>query len=103
VQALLSGGELITKPLVFAGKELIINFSTGAAGSIRAEIQDDDGTPIPGYTLADSEETFGDELARVVSWKGGSDVGRLAGRPIRLRLALKDADLYAIQFRAIAE
>ena len=57
--------------------------------------------PFPGFKLADANEIVGDEIARDVSWKGvhGSDVSQLAGRPIRLRFAMKDADLYAIRFR----
>jgi hypothetical protein len=35
----------------------------------------------------------------VVVWKQGSDVGKLAGQPIRLRFVLNDADLYAIRFQ----
>ena len=31
--------------------ELVVNFSTSAAGSLRCEIQDADGEPIPGFTL----------------------------------------------------
>jgi hypothetical protein len=55
---------------------------------------------IPGVVLplADSTEIIGDELERAVTWKGGDDVGRLAGRPVRLRFVMKDADLFAVQF-----
>lgn len=102
VQAPLTGGELLTQPLEFTGSELTINFSTGAAGSIRVELQQANGMPIPGYTLDDCEVTFGDELDRVVFWKGGSDVSGLAGQPVRLRVVLQDADLYAIRFRSPA-
>ena len=42
---------------------------------------------------------FGDALDRVVTWKGGNDVSRLAGQPVRLRFVLRDADLYALQFQ----
>jgi len=99
VQAPLSGGELVTKPLTFEGRELVINYSTSAAGSVQVEIQDAEGNPIDGFTLAQCPEIFGDDIARVVSWEGGSDVSALAGRPVRLRFMLKDADLYSIQFR----
>jgi hypothetical protein len=34
-----------------------------------------------------------------VSWKNGTDLNSLAGRPIRLRFVLKDADVYSMQFR----
>jgi hypothetical protein len=100
VQAPLSGGELVTKPLVFAGKHLELNFSTSAAGGICVELQDADGQPVPGFTLADCAEIYGDALERVVLWKGGSDVSSLAGKPVRLRFVIKDADLFSFRFVA---
>ncbi len=93
------GGEMLTKPLVFAGKALEINYSTSAAGSVRVEIQDAAGKPIPGFALADCPEIFGDRIEQVVAWKGGTDVSKLAGRPVRLRFVMKDADLYSLRFR----
>jgi len=35
----------------------------------------------------------------LVAWRAGPDVSRLAGQPVRLRFVMKDADLFAIQFR----
>ena len=99
VNAPYKGGQVITKPLTFAGKELEINFSTSAAGSIRVGLLAPDGTPIRGYTASDCPEIIGDEIARVVRWKGGSDLSALAGKPVRLRFVLKDADLYSFRFR----
>ena len=99
VRAPYAGGEMVTKPFTFAGKELELNFSTSAPGSIRVEIQDDRGRPLPGYGLADCPEIIGDRIAGTVVWKGGGDVSKLAGKPIRLRFVMKDADLYAIAFR----
>lgn len=99
VNAPLKGGELITKPITFTGSKLALNFSTSAAGSVQVEIQDPDGKPYPGFSLADCEETFGDSIERTVVWKGGDDVSALAGKPIRLRFALKDADLFAYRFQ----
>lgn len=63
------------------------------------EIQDADGKPITGYTLDESSEIYGDEVKRIVAWQSGSDVSPLAGRPIRLRFVIEDADLYSIRFR----
>ena len=99
VNAPYGGGEMVTRPLRFTGSELEINYSTSAAGSIQVETQDADGNPIPGFTLSDCPEIIGDEIGRVVSWKSGADLSRLAGVPIRLRFAMKDADLFAIRFR----
>ena len=98
-QAPLTGGEVVTKPLLFDGNELAINFSTSAAGSVRVEIQNPEGEVIDGFALSDSTEMYGDQIERVVTWEGGSDVSKLAGTPIRLRFVLHDADLYAFQFR----
>jgi hypothetical protein len=99
VRAPYGGGELVTKPLTFTGKELSLNFATSAAGGIRIEIQDAAGKPLPGFTLADAVETIGNEIDRTVRWKSGSDISTLAGKPIRLRLVMRDARLYALQFR----
>ena len=94
-----AGGEFRTKPLLFAGNKLVINYATSAAGSIRTEIQDAAGAPIAGYTRDEATEIIGDEIARVVTWKGGAELGKLAGQAIRLRFIMKDVDLYSIQFR----
>jgi len=99
VRAPAAGGELVTKPLVFDGKELSINFATSGEGSLRVEIQDAGGDPVPGFTLAESTKLSGDEIEQVVAWKQGPDVARLAGKPVRLRFVLKDADLYSFRFR----
>ena len=98
VNAGYDGGQFLTKPVVFEGKALEINYATSAAGSVRVEIQDASGVAIDGFALAEATEIIGDEVSRVVSWRAGSDVGALAGQPIRLRIVLRDADLYAIRF-----
>lgn len=98
VNAPYSGGELLTKPFQFSGGKLEINFSTSAAGGVRAEIQDEDGNPIPGYALEDCPEMSGDEISRIVAWKNGPEVHKLAYKPVRLRFVMKDADLYSLRF-----
>lgn len=92
------GGEMQTKPFIFEGGELEINYSTSAAGGIKIEIQDEAGNPIPGFTVDDCQEIIGNEICRTVSWKDKSDVSILAGKPIRLHIFLKDADLYSFKF-----
>jgi hypothetical protein len=94
-----AGGELVTKPLTFTGQELELNYRTGAAGSVRIEIQDEAGTPLAGFTAADCPEIIGDEIERVVAWQAGSDVASLAGKPVRLRFILADADVFSFRFR----
>lgn len=93
------GGEMITKPLTFQGPQLLLNFATSAAGGLKVEIQKPDGTPIPGFLLADCDELIGNEVERAVSFKGSSLDG-LAGQPVRLRFAMRDADLFSLRFSA---
>ena len=52
-----------------------------------------------GFALDDCSVTFGDEIEGTVGWGDGADLGALAGRVVRLRFELKDADLYAFRFR----
>ena len=99
------GGELVTKPLIFSGTSLVLNYSTSAYGSIRIEIQDLNGRPIPGFLLEESPLIFGDKIAGAVPWKfpqGRTDrspLARLAGKPVRLRFVLRDADIFSLQFK----
>ncbi len=98
VHASMQGGELLTKPFVFAGGKLSLNFASSGAGGIRVELQRPDGSPLPGHALADADVLYGDSVDRTVSWKGSHDVQSLAGQPLQLRFELQDADLYSLQF-----
>ena len=99
VHAAYEGGEMLTRPMVFSGRELEINYSTSAAGRLSVELQRPDGTPLPGRSLADCLSMTGDAIDQTVEWRVGSDLSELRGEPVRLRLALKDADLYSLRFR----
>ncbi len=99
VNATSKTGELLTRPFIFTGKRLVINFATSAAGFIQVEIQDEKGKPVPGYQFNESIAIIGDRIQQVVAWKKGTDVMELAGRPIRLHFRMKEADLYSFQFR----
>lgn len=92
------GGELITKPFIFSGKELEINYSTSAAGEIKIEIQDEKGNPLPGYTLEESQIIIGNEIKRVVRWNEKAGLEQLNSKPVKLRIFLRDANLYSFKF-----
>jgi hypothetical protein len=94
----MQGGQLITRPFTFKGKQLEINFSTSAAGGLKVEIQTAPGQPIKGFTVDDCEPHFGDAIDRPVTWKQGADVSALSGQPVRLLFKLKDAHVYAFRF-----
>lgn len=78
--------------------QLLLNCATSAAGSLRVEVQDAGGQPLPGLALADCDEIWGDAIERVVSWQRRTELKDLAGQPLRLRFLLRDADLYALRF-----
>lgn len=98
MRAGMSGGEIVTKPLTFSGATLEVNISTSAAGSMRIALLDENEKAIEGYTLEDADEYFGDSVDHVVTWNGASDVSALAGKPVRLRIVLADADVYSFRF-----
>ena len=106
VNAPYSGGEFVTRPLRFSGSELGLNYATSAAGSIRLEIQDTNGNPLPGFALEESPLIWGDEIEHTVRWERShagaaseKPLARVAGKPVRLRFVMKDADLYSLRFR----
>jgi hypothetical protein len=98
VRAGYAGGTMTTRVFQFQGSRLFLNFATSAAGGIRVEIQDADGRPIAGYAMEASRELIGNEIERAASWESGSDVSALAGKSVRLKFVMRDADLYAMRF-----
>ena len=106
IKAPYSGGEFLTRPLRFKGTDLVLNYSTSAVGSIRIEVQDIDGQSIPGFSLEESPVLFGDRIEHAVKWTRPGFLptdpmkfDRLSEDAIRLRVVMKDADLYSLRFR----
>jgi hypothetical protein len=100
VRAGYSGGEFLTPVMTFEGGELVLNVDTSAVGQVQVEILGEDKKPITGYTLKDCDQIYtANEINRLVEWNSKSTVAELAGKPVRLRFVLRDADLYAFQFR----
>jgi hypothetical protein len=94
-----TGGEMVTRPFRFGGRELVLNYATAAAGHVEVEVLEENQTAIAGYRLQDADPLIGDQVERTVSWQGQIDLSRLAGQSVRLRLLLKDADVYSFRFR----
>ncbi|MBR5869589.1 MAG: hypothetical protein IKZ09_01010 [Clostridia bacterium] len=86
---------VVTKPFVFEGSALHLNFSTSAAGYIYVDVLDENGE-----ALSDGEsfEVFGDTTDREVRFAGGKDFAAYEGKVIRLRFRMFDARLYALCF-----
>jgi hypothetical protein len=73
--------------------------ATSAAGGVRVELQDAEGDQITGFTLQDCQPLFGNHVEKEVKWVAGRDLAELAGESLRIRFTLKDADIFAFQFK----
>jgi len=94
-----TGGEFTTPPLIFQGSKLVLNVDTSATGVARVGLLDENGKPLEGFSVGQCDRIHTcNEINRVVTWRNKSDVSRLAGKPVRLRFALRNCDLYAFQF-----
>jgi hypothetical protein len=95
-----TGGEFTTPLIKFTGSKLFLNVNTSATGNVRVAILDINGKPLDGYRIEDCDLIHtANEINRVVSWNGKSDVSAIAGKPVRLHIEIRDADLYAFQFK----
>ncbi|MBC8291435.1 MAG: hypothetical protein H8E37_14130 [Planctomycetes bacterium] len=84
-------GTLITKPLVFSGLKLNLNFATKKDGYVVVRIKGANGSQVVG-------EVSGDETAKTVNWSSKRRLSKFAGMPVVMTFELKNADLYSMQF-----
>lgn len=91
-------GEVLSKPFLLDGTDLQIN-ADASAGSLRAEILDEQGRPLEGFGGQAFQIITGDQLRARMRWVDHSNVSALRGRMIRVRLRLHEASLYSISVR----
>jgi hypothetical protein len=89
-----SNGTLLTRPVTFTGSHLFVNVAA-ETGSVRVEVCDLEGRPLQGYAREDCLPVSVDSTKQPVTWASGEDLRHLAGRPLRFRFFLDDAELYA--------
>jgi hypothetical protein len=90
---------LVTHPLRFAGRRLVLNVDTGATGYAQVGFLDERGEPIPGFSVDECVYVNGSFVDHPVEWLGkGRDVSALAGKTVQLVLRMRGASLYALQF-----
>ena len=87
-------GEIVTRPLRFTGAHLFVNAEC-RFGSVRAEVLDEKGAPVPGYALADCMELrYADTTKRELVFRGG-DLAKFGDRKVSVRFKLTTATLYS--------
>ena len=93
-----AGGDektLVTKPVVFKGSGLSLNFSTSAYGYIYVDVLDADGIPL---SQSPGVEIYGNSIDRRAYFEDGSDFAAFEGKAVRLRFRMRDASLYSFRF-----
>jgi hypothetical protein len=83
---------LTTRPLHFSGGHLFVN--ANVRGELRVEVLDGEGRGIAGFSADRCVPVRGDSTKAPVKWTGATLTG-LAGRPIRFRFLVSDAELFA--------
>ena len=86
--------------MIFSGNHLVLNVATSSAGGLRVEIQNAKGQALDGYGLEDCPEFYGDKIGHTMRWNRGYDLSALAGKPVRLRFVMRDANLYSLRIAA---
>ncbi len=88
-------GSITTKPIPGATGKLVVNYAA-PTGSLIAEILDESGTVLPGYSRDECTPLTGDSLAATISW-GRRDQLPKTDTPIHIRFILHDTALYSFQ------
>jgi len=113
-------GTVITRPLKFKGNRLVLNIDTDAHGYALVGLLDENGSPIKGFSIEESVMINGDHISIDAEWiksgiekfgksirdfegnvedvKVSGDVSSLEGRTIRVKIKMRGAKLYSMQF-----
>ncbi len=90
-------GEVTTRLLSVKGNRLQINGRCREGGWIKVELLDSAGKPLPGFALDDCNAFEGDSIRHAMTWQANANVS-CPSKPIRLRIVLSSAELFAFQF-----
>lgn len=100
-------GTAVTRSQMLAGKKLFVNLLTRPAkasasarhldGYLQAELLDDAGKPLSGFTRDDCPPLKGDHTELAVAWKGGESAPAEARQA---RFYLRRAFLHGVEFRS---
>tara|TARA_R110002096_G_scaffold413511_1_gene614378 strand:- start:343 stop:1719 length:1377 start_codon:yes stop_codon:yes gene_type:complete len=85
------GGQVVTKPLRYTGKELLLNSVVPQDGSLKIEVLDEHGK-----VLGTSQPIVGDAIDRAVTWDRDPE---LSAGIVQLRFTMKNADVYSFRFK----
>lgn len=84
------GEKVVTRPFLFEGSTLKVNFASSARGGMIVKVLDEEGNPIEGY---ESCLIIGNRVDRIIDFD--KDLAALQGKAIRLSFELSDTDIYS--------
>lgn len=91
-------GALTTRPFVLEGPHLELNVAAQDGGTVRVELLDAAGRPIPEFSGKHAVMAENVDSVRFrPNWSPHDDLKPLVGRTVRLRVSLRDARLFAFQ------
>ena len=89
--------EIMTRAFATREPALFLNVAA-TGGTVRAELRDVDGVPIPGYELDNCVPVEADATAAQVHWRGNPSPAAFIEKPIRLYLTATRSSLYSATF-----
>ena len=87
-------GILFTRPLTFSGKHLFVNIES-TRGRFQAEVCQEDGKPLPGFTREDCLPISTDSTKVMVAWKDRNSLESFVGSRIRFKFYMTNSKLFA--------
>lgn len=89
-------GELLTRMLTVNNdkKYLFVNIDA-PTDSFKAEIIDENGNVVEGYSFDDCVAVGGDSTCQQITWNGSNDLSFLNGENFRIRFSMTDGKFYS--------
>jgi hypothetical protein len=93
-------GRMVTKPIEADGSVLLVNCIPDSrnGGWLKAEIQDEQGVPIEGFTIDDCLPVAEDDLYNEIIWSSGKSLGELRGRKTKVCIRQWENVFYGFRF-----
>ena len=88
-------GQMMTRPLSFAGKSLFVNAEVGEGGWVKAALLSRDGQPIGGYSLADAIAIIKGTTRGSAAWSSKKELAPVGDDHLRIVFQLQNAKLYS--------
>lgn len=90
-------GVLITHRFLMRGNELRVNARAEPGGAVTAELLSDGGGVMRKFSAERSDPFCGDATDHTLTWAGNGDLGFLRGQHVRLRLLLRQAEVFSFR------